>query len=208
MSQNARIEVGTIVAYRDDYGYVVEIDGDKAVILYPRLAPQRITEKIANFNGSKWPLRVVPDQKASPRDIRRALMIFHEFEHMDAIFRHEVESLKTNPDYKHLLTDEDELKGDDTLAMVNIQRHLMKHFPEAKGLFHVSQLPPYDTIQVTWHNTVKCKIRRDEVEPLLRPFEWGVTDKEGRYLELRNPFAKVFGGVYFVELYPPVLIPD
>jgi len=208
MTQSKNVEVGSIVAYRDDYGYVVAINDDEAVILYPRLAPRKVTEKLSSFHGSKWPLRVVPNQKASPRDIRRVLMIFQEFEHMDAIFRLEVENLKANPDYKHLLTGEDEVKGDETLALLNIQRHLIKHFPEAKGLFHVSQLPPYDTIQVTWHNTTKCKICRDEVEPLLRPFEWGVTDKEGRYLELRNPFAKVFGGVYFVELYPPVLIPD
>ena len=208
MTQSKNVEVGSIVAYRDDYGYVVEINGDEAVILYPRLAPRRVTEKLSSLHGSKWPLRIVEGQRASEEDLERVSMVFQEFEHLNAIFWREVANFKASPEYKHLLTEEDELRGDDTLAMVNIQRHLMKNFPDAKGLFHVTQLPPYDTIQVTWQNTIQRKIAKSEVEPLLRPFEWGVTDKEGRYQELRNPFAKVFGGVYFVELYPPVLIPD
>ena len=35
------------------------------------------------------------------------------------------------------------------------------------------------------------------------PFLWGVTDDDGSYIHVKNPFATVFGGVFHIEFNVP-----
>lgn len=195
-----KFSIGTIVAHYNNYGYVAEIHRDKVLVLYPYEAPDMHEEIIADFDGSKWPLRIVQGQKVTVEEIKRMLDLFQEFERLDRIFDTEVEDLKRSPEYGHLLT-EDNGGGRRSLAEENIRRHLKKHFP--KGQFRIAQLASSEAIEVTWRNTSKCTVDQRRLELLLMPFLWGVTDDDGGYVHVRNPFATVFGGVFHIEFRAP-----
>ncbi len=177
-----KFSIGTIVIHYNNC-YIAEIHGDKALVLFPYEAPDTHKENIVDFDGSKWPFDLV-----------------REFERLDRIFDAEIEDIKKSPEYAHLLTEENG-GAKRSLVVENIRRHLKRHFP--KGQFRVAQLSSSETIEVTWRDTPKCKIDQDRLEMLLIPFLWGVTDDEGGYVHVRNPFATVFGGVFHIEFRAP-----
>ena len=142
----------------------------------------------------------VQGQRATVEDIKKILDLFQEFERLDRIFDTEIEELKRSPEYGHLLTEEDR-GSEGPLALENIRRHLKKHFP--KGQFRIAQLASSEAVEVTWRNTPKCKVDQARLEVLLMPFLWGVTDDDGGYVHVRNPFATVFGGVFHIEFRVP-----
>ena len=192
-----KIAIGTIVAHYDDYGIVSEIIGDKEIKVLYRSHEE--IEDVGDFD--KWPLRVVKGQRASEEDIARGHAILEQSKLLDEIFSIEVSELKKNPDYAHLLTDSEGTY--EARVLENIKRHLTKHFPKAIGQFCVNHFTPYEAVFVTWRNTERCRVEKQDVDKLLMPFLFGVTDEDGKYLHIRNPFAEVFGGVFHLEIAEP-----
>lgn len=112
-------------------------------------------------------------------------------------FDRQVQALKTDPEYEHLLKAEDEQCRSDKLAAKNIRRHLKKLRPGVKFSVRMSG---YNSIMVTWPaEQASDDVNQTAIQDLLSIFKTGRYDPhEDYHYSKDSPFNRVYGGVDYL----------